>query len=209
MSSPNPSQVPQPPAPPAQQSPAMRNGLGTAGFVLGLVGAVFALIPIVGVIAWPLVILGLIFGILGFLRVRKGQASNRGLAIAGIALSAIGLLICIAWVSVLGKAASDLHEEANRAVTVRYEVTGDASDVTVTYSTFGDENSTTNQEQVTSLPWQKELQTKGLVKGGSLTVTAGPEGGEVTCAVVVDGQEAKTSTASGPFATASCDNFGN
>jgi hypothetical protein len=44
---------------------ARQNGLGTSGFVLGLIGLIFSPIPIVGVIAWPLVILGLIFSAIG------------------------------------------------------------------------------------------------------------------------------------------------
>lgn len=75
----------------------MKNGMGTAGFVLGLIGLIFSLIPIIGVIAWPLVILGLIFSIFGIRNARKGRANNKGIAIAGVALSAIGLLMCILW----------------------------------------------------------------------------------------------------------------
>src|SRR5258705_8300380 len=51
-------------------APAPRNGLGTAGFVLGLIGLIFSPIPLIGVVAWPLVILGLIFVLLGFSHVR-------------------------------------------------------------------------------------------------------------------------------------------
>ncbi|MBC3191474.1 hypothetical protein H7X46_10410 [Pseudonocardia sp. C8] len=74
------------------------------GFVLGLLSVLFAWIPIIGVIAWPLSILGLIFAVLGWLRVRKGVANNKGLAIAGTVLSAIGLVVCIAWVSAIATA---------------------------------------------------------------------------------------------------------
>lgn len=75
---------------------------GTAGFVLGLLAALFSLIPLVGVIAWPLAIPGPVFGILGISKARKGEATNQGLAIAGTVLAAIGLVICIAWVAAVG-----------------------------------------------------------------------------------------------------------
>lgn len=78
-----------------QQSPGpTKNGLATAGFVLGLLGLIFSFIPVIGVIAWPLVILGFIFAVIGFMRVRKG-APNKGLSIAGIVCSVIGLVVCI------------------------------------------------------------------------------------------------------------------
>ncbi|MGH3908399.1 MAG: DUF4190 domain-containing protein [Pseudonocardiaceae bacterium] len=102
------------PAPHAsQQSP--KNGLGTAGFVLGLLSALFAMIPIIGMIAWPMAILGLIFGIVGVSRVRQGVATNKGLSIAGTVLAAIGLVICIAWAAALGSAAQEVSAELDRS----------------------------------------------------------------------------------------------
>ncbi|WP_410644260.1 DUF4190 domain-containing protein [Amycolatopsis sp. lyj-346] len=101
------SYAPMPPSPSMPVSNQYKNGLGTAGFVLGLVGLIFAFIPIIGVIAWPLVILGLIFGIVGTLRANRGQASNKGLAIAAVVLSAIGLVICVLWTAAFGKAVND------------------------------------------------------------------------------------------------------
>lgn len=96
-----------PPSPPMPVPNQSRNGLGTAGFVLGLVGLIFAFIPIIGIIAWPLTILGLVFGIVGTLRANRGQASNKGLAITAVVLSAIGLVICVLWTAAFGKAVND------------------------------------------------------------------------------------------------------
>jgi len=75
------------------------------------VGAVFAFIPIIGVIAWPLVIIGLIFGVLGIQRARRGESTNRGTAIAGTALSAVGLFICVLWTIVVLPAAREGYTE--------------------------------------------------------------------------------------------------
>jgi len=87
----------QPPKPP-------RNGLGTAALVLGILAVLFAMIPIVGMVAWPLSILGLIFGIIGVVRTRSGKADNKGVAISGTVLSAIGLILCIVWVAAFSNA---------------------------------------------------------------------------------------------------------
>lgn len=62
----------------------------TAAFVLGLLAALFAMIPLIGVIAWPPSILGLVFGLVGIARARNGVATNKGLSIAGTVLAAIG-----------------------------------------------------------------------------------------------------------------------
>ena len=102
-----------PPAHPLPQLP--KNGLGTAGFVLGLLSALFAMIPIIGVIAWPMAILGLVFGIIGISRAKQGTATNKGLAIAGTVLAAIGLVLCVVWVVAVGSAAQRVGNELDRA----------------------------------------------------------------------------------------------
>ena len=152
-------------------------------------------------------ILGIIFSALGFVRSRSGKATNKGLSIAGLVLSVIGLVLCIIWLATAAKVVNEVNNEANRTVTVHYEVSGTAKDASITYTTFGDGSASTNQEQPKALPWSKDISTKGLLKGGSLSVTTGTEGGEVTCKVTVDGKETKTAKASGNFATASCDGF--
>jgi len=86
--------------------PAPQNGLGTAGFVLGLVGLLFSFIPLIGIIAWPLVLLGVILSGIGLSRARNGRATNMGLTIAGVTCSAIGLLVCIGYAAAFGAAVS-------------------------------------------------------------------------------------------------------
>ncbi|GEL18376.1 DUF4352 domain-containing protein [Pseudonocardia asaccharolytica] len=108
-----------PPAPP-------QNGFGTAGFVLGLVGLLFSFIPLVGVIAWPLVILGLIFAGVGLARARAGRATNKGLAIAGLACSALGLLVCILYASAFASAVSSSTTDADAPGTTLATGSGDA-----------------------------------------------------------------------------------
>lgn len=182
------------------------NGLGTAGFVVGLVGLVLSFIPLIEVVAWPLVILGIVFSSVGIAKASKGRATNKGLAIAGLVASVVGLAICILWAALWGKAVNDVTEEANREAVIVYEITGDAPSADVTYTTFGT-TTTTNQETITSLPWTKEVKTTGLVKEGQLIVTTGADGGSVTCKITVDGKEVKTATASGAFSMASCDSL--
>jgi hypothetical protein len=93
-------------APPSAPVPAARsNGFATSGFVVGLIGLVFSFIPFVGVIAWPLVIVGLILAVVGLVLARR--RGGRGMAIAGIVVSLLGLLVCIIYVAAFAKAVSD------------------------------------------------------------------------------------------------------
>ncbi|MGB3442524.1 MAG: MmpS family transport accessory protein [Actinophytocola sp.] len=194
------------PNPPQQSAVKPSNGLGTAGFVLGIIGLVLSFIPLIGVVAWPLVILGIIFSAIGISKAVKGRATNKGLAIAGLVVSVVGLVVCILWTAVWNKAVDDINEEANREAVIVYEVTGDAPTADITYTTFGSEM-TTNNETVTTLPWSKEVRTTGIVKDGQLIVTTGADGGSVTCKLTVDGEVVKTATASGTFAMATCDSI--
>ncbi len=66
-----------------------RNGYGITGFVAGLVS-----ICLFWTVVAPAAALG--FGIAGHRRVARGEATNGGLAVAGVVLGALGLLIGIA-----------------------------------------------------------------------------------------------------------------
>ncbi|GAA4528804.1 DUF4190 domain-containing protein [Amycolatopsis samaneae] len=195
-------QTPYPPATHQQAGAPVppRNGLGTTGFVLGLVGLVFSPIPFVGIVAWPLVVLGLVFAAVGLARVGKGIASNKGLSIAGIIVSVLGLGVCVTWVFVFDQAVKEVNKEIAKTAKVAYDVTGDAKDVEVVYG----EVLNPRTETVPALPWHKDVENKGVYKGGTLTVTVGEGGGSVTCKITVDGAVVSTKTASGEFATAAC-----
>ncbi|MEA5363059.1 MmpS family transport accessory protein [Amycolatopsis sp., V23-08] len=189
-----------------QQAPP-RNGLGTAGFVLGLLGLVVAPIPLAGVVAWPLAVAGLILSAVGLARVRAGKATNRGLTIAGIVVSVLGLVVSVLWGVVIGKAVSDVQDQATQHHTITYEVSGDAKAVNIDYSTFEAHTILINTELSAPVPWTKTVEATGFLEGAQFTATAGPDGGSVTCKVVVDGKDAKTATAAGPGAVASCTGF--
>ncbi|MFJ4738487.1 hypothetical protein [Streptomyces sp. NPDC088775] len=90
---------------------------------------------------------------------------------------------------------------------IGYRVTGTAKDVTVTYPTWRDGDLATARLTLRTLPWAGETRTRGFMNGGSFAVTLGPSGGEVACAVTVDDGTVRTATASGAFATATCDGF--
>ncbi|GAA2794488.1 DUF4190 domain-containing protein [Crossiella cryophila] len=193
-------QHPYPPVQPMQVAPQPSNGIGTTGFILGLVGLVISLIPIIGTIAWPLVILGIIFSAIGLVRIKNRKANNKGLTIAGLAASVVGLGICITWTIVTAMAVNNVRAELDRVAKVEYEVTGTATEVTVIYG----EVLKTQEEKVTKLPWTKQTENKGALKGGSLVVTNGAKGGSVTCKITVDGKVVSTKTSEGAFTSVSC-----
>ncbi len=62
------------------------NGIGTAGFILSIIALVAGCLPVVGWLVW---LLGLIFSFIGIFK------RPRGLAIAGLIISLIGIIILI------------------------------------------------------------------------------------------------------------------
>lgn len=78
-------------------------GLAVASLVLGVFAICTVWIPFVGLIAWILAPLGLI---LGLVALRRPAGPGRGVAIAGIVCSSIGLLGCIGWIVLIGAVAS-------------------------------------------------------------------------------------------------------
>ena len=69
-----------------------RNGFGVTALVVGIVSVLFlcTLIPV------PLGIVAVIFGVLGLGRARRGEADNRGMAIAGLVMGGVATAVVVA-----------------------------------------------------------------------------------------------------------------
>ncbi|TXR57488.1 DUF4190 domain-containing protein [Quadrisphaera setariae] len=75
--------------------PAPKNGIGIAALILGILAIITGFFVIGG-------LLGLVAIVLGFIgsgRAKRGLATNRGMAITGIVLGAIGIVLTVAVVA--------------------------------------------------------------------------------------------------------------
>ncbi len=79
------------------QTEKRSNGIGTAGFILALLGVIFSWVPILDWILW---IVGLILSFVGVFKKPKG------LAIAGLCLSLLGIILIIAVIGTIGALSS-------------------------------------------------------------------------------------------------------
>jgi hypothetical protein len=79
------------------QSEKKSNGVGTAGFVLAIIALFLGWIPILGWIMW---LLGLILSFAGVFK------PPRGMAIAGLIISLIGIILLLVFFAGIGAAAS-------------------------------------------------------------------------------------------------------
>ncbi|MGH3344291.1 MAG: DUF4190 domain-containing protein [Carbonactinosporaceae bacterium] len=86
------------PPPPTYPPPARaRNGMGTAALVLAILALLVSWFLGAGIL---LGVLGLIFGFIGLGRLRRGDASNQGVTVAGLVLSGLAILISIGFLVV-------------------------------------------------------------------------------------------------------------
>ncbi|MFJ5830126.1 hypothetical protein [Streptomyces sp. NPDC093089] len=85
--------------------PAARTGLGVGALVIGVVGLVFGIIPFLFWLGGFMGVLALVLGIVGYGRAGRGEATDRGQAVAGIALGAVTIVVATAWLVVLVVAA--------------------------------------------------------------------------------------------------------
>ncbi|MDP9398016.1 MAG: DUF4190 domain-containing protein [Actinomycetota bacterium] len=73
-----------------------RNGFGIAALILGILALLTAFIPVLGLfLAIPFGLAALVLGFLGRRRAKRGEASNGGLALAGLVLGVLALVVSI------------------------------------------------------------------------------------------------------------------
>lgn len=76
-----------------------RNGMGTAALVLGIIGFLLAIVVVGGLLG----IVAVVLGVVALGRVRRGEATNRGVAVAGIVTGALAIVVA-ALIVVVGAA---------------------------------------------------------------------------------------------------------
>ncbi len=74
------------------------NGMATAGFVLALITLFFGWVPVLGWIMW---VLGLIFSSVGLAKAKSVGGKGRGLAIAGLIISLLGVIMILLLATVI------------------------------------------------------------------------------------------------------------
>ncbi|WP_051393430.1 hypothetical protein [Glycomyces arizonensis] len=107
-----------PPAPAAQPVQKQGNGFGVTALVLGIIGLVFAVIPVINILtAIPLGVLALIFGIIALAKAGSRGGKGKGTGGTGLVLGILaigGAVLMNAWVfnEAVDQACSDLGYES-------------------------------------------------------------------------------------------------
>ena len=75
--------------------------MGIAGMILGILAMIFVWIPVVGIIAIPLVAVGLPLSLAGLIIARRND-DGAGMAIAGLVTNVLAAAIIMVWVIFVG-----------------------------------------------------------------------------------------------------------
>ncbi|WP_406861357.1 DUF4352 domain-containing protein [Streptomyces sp. HUAS MG47] len=101
--------APQTPAP-----RALRNGLGTAALILGIIGTLSGLIPLMFWLAGLLGLIALILGLAGRGRVKRGEAGNKGVTTTGAVLGLVAMILSAVGAYITFTAVSDAVKEIDK-----------------------------------------------------------------------------------------------
>ncbi|HNJ97313.1 MAG TPA: DUF2510 domain-containing protein [Ilumatobacteraceae bacterium] len=94
-------------------APAQRtNGLAVASLVLGILAALSGIIPFLFFLAFVFGILALVFGLVSWSAATKG-APNKGMAIAGTVLSAVGITLGVVGVIIVNRVVDNFEESVS------------------------------------------------------------------------------------------------
>ncbi|WP_328944298.1 DUF4352 domain-containing protein [Streptomyces sp. NBC_00250] len=102
--------------PPAAPHTHMRNGLGTAALILGIIGTLSGLIPLLFWLAGILGLIALILGLVGKGRVKRGEANNKGVTLTGAILGLVSLVLSVVGLVITVTAVSEAVDELDKSI---------------------------------------------------------------------------------------------
>lgn len=129
--------APVPPAPggpaqpvpgyPAPQAPRRGNAMAITGFVIAGVSLILCFIPIINTFAFFLALVGLVFGIVGLVRTRKG-ATRKGLAVTAVIVSVVSGAGVLVSQAVYGAMADSVSQSLDDVSGDLDKMSGDATE---------------------------------------------------------------------------------
>lgn len=155
------------------------NGLGVAALVVGIVAAVFSVIPLVGMVAFFLGPVAIILAIIGLTR----KMRPKGTSVAGLILGIASIVIAAVMTAGTVAAIDAVDKEINKEVTITYKATSENE----ASSMFGGIDGTSNEKFTGT--WTKEVKAKGF-DAASLVVSNEDfsSSQKVTCEILIDGK---------------------
>ena len=89
------------------------SAMAITGLVLAIIGLLLSALPVINNFAFVLALLGLIFGITGLIKTRKGVQKGKGISITAIILSAIALATVLVTQQIYSSALNEASKSIN------------------------------------------------------------------------------------------------
>ncbi|MFF3775494.1 DUF4190 domain-containing protein [Streptomyces sp. NPDC002232] len=102
--------------PPAAAPQVMRNGLGTAALILGIIGTLSGLVPLLFWLAGILGLIALILSLVAKGRVKRREANNKGVAVTGAILGLAALILSVVGAVITFTAVKDAVDEIDKTI---------------------------------------------------------------------------------------------
>lgn len=93
--------------------PQPRNGLGISAFILGIVGSVFGLVPILGIPALICGLVGVGLALGALRRLHRHRADNKVMTWFGAGLSVLAVILSIVGIAIVNRTVDDLNNSLN------------------------------------------------------------------------------------------------
>jgi hypothetical protein len=141
------------------QSSTAGQGLGIAGLILGVIALLIAFIPCIGVLAVVPGAIALILSVIGLTQANRGDGS-KGLVVAALVLSALSVVVAIAWGIFFAGSATIFNRISNEIKTELEQELGE--DFDEAFDDFGKELEKTLEDLesdsiITEDDWGKEI----------------------------------------------------
>jgi len=93
-----------------------KSGLAIAGFILAILAILGSWMPLINNVSFFFAFIALLFGVIGFVNIKKGKRVGQGLAVATIVLSVIAGSVVLATQAFYGKVANDIGSSVKKSV---------------------------------------------------------------------------------------------
>ncbi|MCP1502845.1 hypothetical protein J2Y89_001589 [Curtobacterium herbarum] len=225
------------PVMPDQTPPKRSSPLGLTALIIGIVAIIGCAIPIVNFISIFLGVVAVVLGIIAIVQKNRTHGLAIAGAILGAIALIVGIATASVYAAAFNSVSDALETSAPVATdpaapstdapapsdaasdtaakpvagdrTVHYEVTSDGKTLnSVTYLTFNNGASSTEQANGTAAPFSKDVKIEddGLFESSlfSLVAQAGEDATTITCKITADGKTIQEATSTGPYAVATC-----
>jgi hypothetical protein len=103
------------PPPPPPPTPTPSNGFGITALILGIIGVLTGMIPLLFWLAAVLGIIALVLGIIGARRAKQGYATNLRMSVIGAALGGITIVLSFIGILIVADAFEDIDDDYDSA----------------------------------------------------------------------------------------------